>query len=169
MDDLRSRCETFVYDEAELLDDGRYEEWLDLFTEDAVYWLPLDTTRNHPRDALNIIYDDRHRLGDRVSRLRGGHAHSEDPLSSTQHLVGNLRLLPRNRIATLAASCTLGDDDVIISGRSVVVRCRRDEMDVLHARVSWVLTPRGNTFGIRVKRVDLMGAQQPLPMLTFLV
>ena len=38
----------FLYREAELLDERRFEEWLDLFTEDAHYWMPL--RRNVPRD-----------------------------------------------------------------------------------------------------------------------
>jgi benzoate/toluate 1,2-dioxygenase beta subunit len=167
--ELRDRCEEFVFDEAELLDENRYEEWVDLFTEDGAYWLPLDTSRSEPRDALNIIYDDRRRLEDRVSRLRGGHAHSEDPISSTQHLVGNVRVLPHERIADIAGTCVLGTDDVLVSGRSVIVRSRRDEIDVFHARVSWVLQPGGESFRIRMKRVDLVGAQRPLPMMTYIV
>jgi benzoate/toluate 1,2-dioxygenase beta subunit len=169
MDELGDRCEQFVYAEAELLDEGNLEAWVELFSEDGSYWLPLDTTRREPRGGLNIVYDDRRRLQDRVARLRSGHAHSEDPLSATQHLIGNVRVLPRERAADIAGSCVLAEDDLVVSGRSIVSRVRRDETDVFPARVSWILRPEGDSFRIRMKRVDLLGARGPMPMLTFIV
>ena len=39
--ELREELEAFVYAEAELLDDGRYEDWLALFADDGIYWVPL--------------------------------------------------------------------------------------------------------------------------------
>ncbi|HWM76977.1 MAG TPA: aromatic-ring-hydroxylating dioxygenase subunit beta, partial [Methylomirabilota bacterium] len=45
---LKQEIESFLYREADLLDERRYEEWLELFTEDAHYWMPL--RRNVPRD-----------------------------------------------------------------------------------------------------------------------
>jgi len=48
---LRQDIEDFLYHEAELLDERRYEEWLDLFTEDTHYFMPM--RRNVPRDELD--------------------------------------------------------------------------------------------------------------------
>ena len=62
----------FLLDEADLLDARRLDEWTGLFADDAVYWLPMDPDQVAPGDGLNIIYDDRPRLLDRVSRLTAG-------------------------------------------------------------------------------------------------
>src|ERR1700743_1998252 len=80
-----SRYAEFLLDEAELLDSRRLDEWTSLFTEDAVYWLPMDPGQVAPGDGLNVIYDDRLRLLDRVSRLNSGLAFSDEPHSATSH------------------------------------------------------------------------------------
>jgi benzoate/toluate 1,2-dioxygenase subunit beta len=161
------RCERFVYDEADLLDRGDFEEWLDLFTDDAVYWLPVDTSRKEPRGGLNIVYDDRRRLEDRIRRLRSGFSHTEDPMSRTSHLIGNVRLIDGDQAAELFSWVPLSsDDDLVVEARMAVARVRGERTDHFHGRVAWVLRRSGNRFAIRVKRVDLLDADQPLPSMT---
>ena len=92
-----SRYTEFLLDEAELLDARRLEEWTSLFADDAVYWLPMDPGQVTPGDGLNIIYDDRLRLLDRVSRLGSGLAFSDEPHSATSHTLSPLRLLAGDR------------------------------------------------------------------------
>jgi 3-phenylpropionate/cinnamic acid dioxygenase small subunit len=167
--ELLRRVEQFVYDEAELLDEGRFEDWLERFADDAVYWLPVDTTRHEPRSGLNLIYDDRRRLQDRVSRLRGGFSHTEEPLSRTSHVIGNVRRLDAEQATGVASWLSLTEDDVVASARTVIARTRRRNTDVFHGRVAWVLRAAGTDFAIRLKRVDLLGADRPLPALTFLL
>jgi 3-phenylpropionate/cinnamic acid dioxygenase small subunit len=167
--ELLLRCERFVYDEAELLDRGEFEAWLDLFTDDAVYWLPIDTSRREPREGLNLIYDDRRRLEDRIRRLRSGLSHTEDPLSRTSHLLGNVRLIDAPEAVSLAGWRPLGDGDLVVGARMVVARTRRERTDVFHGRAAWVLCDSGSQLAIRTKRIDLVDADQPLPALTFLL
>src|SRR4030081_318458 len=112
--ELLLRCERFVYEEAELLDRGDFEAWLNLLADDAVYWLPVDTSRHEPRGGLNLIYDDRHRLEDRIRRLRSGFSHTEEPLSRTSHLLGNLRLIEAAEAATIAGWLPRAGGDVVV-------------------------------------------------------
>ena len=46
--------------EATLLDRRRWDDWIDLFTEDAVYWVPSwadeEKTTSDPETQLNLIY-----------------------------------------------------------------------------------------------------------------
>lgn len=163
------RCERFVYDEAELLDQGHFDVWLDLFESEAVYWLPVDTSRTEPRGGLNLIYDDRRRLEDRIRRLQGGFSHTEDPLSRTSHIVSNVRVLDRAEAATVTSWIDLDDDALVLTARTVIARTRRGNTDVFHGRAAWVLRDSSSGLTIRVKRVDLLGADQPLPSLTFLL
>ena len=161
--------ERFLYREAALLDDGRFEEWVDLFTDDAVYWLPIDTTRREPRGGLNLIYDDRARLGDRLSLLRSGFSHTEEPPSRTSHLVGSVRVVDGDERGALVGWVALADGDVAVTSRQLIARLRREETDTFHARATFVLRPEGASYRIRVKRLDLLGADLPLPALTFLL
>src|ERR1700722_15896534 len=90
---LVSRYTEFLLEEAEHLDARRLEEWTSLFADDAVYWLPMDPGQVAPGDGLNIIYDDRPRLLDRVSRLNSGLAFSDEPHSVTRHTLSPVRVL----------------------------------------------------------------------------
>ena len=167
--DLLGRCSQFVYQEAELLDRLEFDQWLDLFDEESVYWLPIDVTTSSPLDSLNLIYDDRPRLRDRLARLQSGFAFSEAPASQTSHMLSNLRLVTADEYAHSVDDRGLPDDDVALAGRAAIARLRHGSCDLYHARTVWVLRPAGGTFKIRMKRIDLLNAREPLPLLTFLL
>lgn len=96
--DLWHELMQFYIHEAWLLDDRKFHEWLDLFTDDVFYFMPR--RRNvHRKDLaqeltqigdLAIFEDDKTYLRMRVERLETGMAWAEDPPSRTRHLVGNL-------------------------------------------------------------------------------
>src|SRR6266851_4395826 len=88
----------FYIHEAWLLDERKFKEWLDLFTDDVLYFMPRRKNvlrrESHrevtPRGDLALIEDDRRYLEMRVARLDTGMAWGEDPPSRTRHLIGNL-------------------------------------------------------------------------------
>lgn len=84
--------------EAALLDDGRFAEWLELFTDDVTYTAPLRVTRKSGNpdvvEEMTWYDDNRHSLGLRVERLATDVAWSEDPRSMTRRFVTNLRITP---------------------------------------------------------------------------
>ncbi|HET6340337.1 MAG TPA: aromatic-ring-hydroxylating dioxygenase subunit beta [Polyangiales bacterium] len=93
--------ERFLYDEAALLDARRFEQWLELFTDDARYFMPIRRTRT--RDDLEreftqpgemAFFDDtKGTLARRVNKLATGRSWSEDPPSRTRHLITNVRVV----------------------------------------------------------------------------
>lgn len=93
--------ERFLYDEAALLDARRFEQWLELFTDDARYFMPIRRTRT--RDDLEreftqpgemAFFDDtKGTLARRVKKLATGRSWSEDPPSRTRHLITNVRVV----------------------------------------------------------------------------
>ena len=112
--ELLREIEQFLYREARLLDDRRFDAWLDLFTDDVRYWMPVRTTR-YPRrsKAIAVLDPDRHEedelskpsdlaifdesketLGRRIARLDTGMAWAEDPPSRTRHTVSNVEVEP---------------------------------------------------------------------------
>jgi dibenzofuran dioxygenase beta subunit len=97
--ELRQEVEEFLYWEARLLDDGRFYEWLELFTEDARYWMPARETRERGEEGvckegeLSLFEDDKNFLVMRVRRLDTGLAHAEQPPSRTRHFISNIEVL----------------------------------------------------------------------------
>jgi hypothetical protein len=170
--ELRARCTDFLYTEADLLDRHEFEQWLELFTPDAEYWLPIDTSRAEPHNGLNLIYDDLERMHDRVRRLRSGYAFSEEPLSRTVHLVGNVRFVaPTSSMWIGGADPSATERDIFVATKLVLRRERRTATDEFAANCVHQLTldAADGDLRIRSKRVDLINAHKPLPSLSFLI
>jgi 3-phenylpropionate/cinnamic acid dioxygenase small subunit len=79
-----------LHREARLLDERRFDEWLDLFTGDAVYSLPI-VVSDDPREP-SLIKDSRAGMEERVFRLTKTLAHAQNPPSRTQHDVTNIEV-----------------------------------------------------------------------------
>lgn len=94
----RADIEDFLFAEADLLDQWRLPEWLELFTDDASYHVPCTDLPADARPEENLFYiaDDRFRLGERVKRLMKRTAHAEFPHSKTRRMVGNVRIRSRS-------------------------------------------------------------------------
>ena len=99
---VRQDVEEFLYREAELLDERRYEEWLDLFTDDVHYWMPMrrnvpadEPEREFTRDGLDVNWFDEGKdtLTRRVQQIRTGVHWAEQPPSRICHMVSNVQIL----------------------------------------------------------------------------
>jgi 3-phenylpropionate/cinnamic acid dioxygenase small subunit len=111
-EDVTREVEQFLYREARLLDDRRFHEWLELFTDDIHYWMGSRSNR-YPKsskaiaildpdryveddltkaDELAILDEDKASLTGRVARLDTGMAWAEDPPSRTRHLITNIEV-----------------------------------------------------------------------------
>lgn len=77
----------FVYNEARLLDECRYDEWLALFSEDAFYWMPLEPGQSDARLVTSLMHEDLFMLTLRVRRLSGQRTYSQQPHSRCHHLL----------------------------------------------------------------------------------
>ena len=87
-----------LYLEADLLDRREWDRWLDLYTDDCVYWVPSwateDELTDDPELEVNMIYlKGKPSLEARIFRIRSGHAYATTPLARTSHLVDTIRLL----------------------------------------------------------------------------
>lgn len=89
----RGAVEEFLYGEAELLDEWRLDEWLELLTPDARYEIPpTDAPDGNSTETLFLVADDRFRIESRVRRLKSDSAHAEFPRSRNRRLVTNVRV-----------------------------------------------------------------------------
>jgi 3-phenylpropionate/cinnamic acid dioxygenase small subunit len=96
---LYHEVQQFLFHEARLLDERRFDEWLTLFTEDCRYWMPVRQTTMRAADELRgddelpLFDDDKQFLTARVYRLtRTPLAHAERPPSRTRHFVTNVTI-----------------------------------------------------------------------------
>src|SRR6476660_3650712 len=85
-----NRCERFLQHEARLLDEGKFDDWLALFTPDGCYWVPSEPDQENPHDMVSLIYDDRRLLETRVRRLASPRIYSQEPRSRTSRIVSNV-------------------------------------------------------------------------------
>ena len=140
--------QAFVYAEARLLDECRYEEWLALFTEDAYYWMPLEPGQTDARLVTSLMHEDLFMLNLRVRRLSGQRTYSQQPQSRCHHLLQ----LPAVDRADNAAG--------VFQTRTAFhyVETRVDEQTLYAAWATHELVWQDDALRIRSKRVDLVNS-----------
>ena len=141
--------EQFLYHEARLLDTQQLEAWLELFTDDATYWVPLEKDQREPFETSSIIHDDRTLLELRVKQARHPRAHARLPLARTVHQVGNV-------IAEDSGN------EIKVTSTLQVIEFRNDKQRVYGALVEHRLRPANGSFKIAHKRVDLVSSEGEL-------
>ena len=139
----------FLYYEARLLDTGELEAWLELFTEDATYWVPLERGQKDALETSSIIYDDRTLLDLRVKQTRHPRAHARLPLARTVHQIGNVVSREEKDLTVVNSTLTL-------------VEWRNEKQRVWGALVEHRLRRSGETWKIAAKRVDLVNSEAEL-------
>jgi 3-phenylpropionate/cinnamic acid dioxygenase small subunit len=149
--------EQFLYHEARLLDTQQYEQWLELFTEDGTYWVPLEQGQKDPYETSSIIHDDRTLLELRVKQIRHPRAHARQPIARTVHQVGNVAQLGQ------------ANGELEIASTLTVVEFRNEKQRVYGALVEHRLRPQGNTFRIARKRIDLVNSEGELDGIAILL
>ena len=83
----RDQIIDFIYDEARMLDEGRYDEWLALWLEDGIYWMPLDYKQTEAKMTTSLMHEDMFMLKLRVERLNGARTFSQKPKSRCHHVI----------------------------------------------------------------------------------
>jgi len=146
------RCERFLMHEARLLDEGRFDDWLGLFTDDAWYWIPTEQDQQSPFDTVSLIYDDRRLLETRVRRLASPRIYSQEPRSRTSRIIGNVTL---EEISADGPACT-------VRSKILVLENRRDSQRLLGGTALHRLVPLDGSLRIAWKRVDLLNCDAPL-------
>ncbi|WP_428644732.1 aromatic-ring-hydroxylating dioxygenase subunit beta [Roseibium sp.] len=134
----------FIYDEARMLDEGRYDEWLALWLEDGHYWMPLDYKQTDPHLVTSLLYEDMFMLRLRVERLNGARTFSQKPKSRCHHVI------QRPFIDEM-------EGDRIVTNTSMhYVETRLDEQFLLALTARHELAVVDGAIRIANKRVDIL-------------
>lgn len=152
-----SRASELLAREAYLLDRRRFEEWVDLFGTDGVYWIPLDAAADEPGETLSIAFEGPARLRQRVARLRSGIAHSQEPPSSTVHSYSGMFVEAATKERAVIRSALLVVESRFAHQVLVAARCEHRIVQGTTGAVT-----------IELKRVDLVDADQAQHDLSFI-
>lgn len=141
----------FVLDEARLLDERRFTEWLALFSADATYWVPTEPGQRSPHETLSLFYETHELLAMRVSRLERPDAHVQAPPSRTVHHVAGIQTrLSQDKRWQYEARSTL-----------IVAESRLSDQRWFAGRVLHGMRREGKALRIVLKRVDLINSDAP--------
>lgn len=155
----RSHIEDFLYYEAELLDEWKLMEWVELFTEKGKYMIPP----NHSPDAnylenVFLIHDDRKRIEQRAIRLLKKEAHVEFPHSTTLHNFFNVRLKKHE------------DNIIYVTCNFITYRTKREKLDPFIGTTEYQLIVEGKEIKIQQKKVMLkLDSLRPQGKLSFIL
>jgi 3-phenylpropionate/cinnamic acid dioxygenase small subunit len=140
--------EQFLYQQAELLDTKKWQEWVDLFTPDGIYWMPPDASYKTWDGQPAIFAEDRNLMTVRMKRVLHPDAWSQRPLWETNHVVSNVRI---EKISSKG--------EIRVKSRFHMMELRRD--DVRHFAGSYLhdLVKTKGGYRIKLQRVDMANAQ----------
>ena len=138
------------------MDDRRYPEWVELFAEDAVYWVPAGD-ESSPRESVALIYDSQRRLKERLTRMASNRFWAQQPPTRTCRIIGNVIAKQRD------------DGEIDVECRSIMSLLRRDDKGMLSGACYYRLRPTGDSYLIVDKTVRLIERDQHFDNLTFLI
>lgn len=142
-------AEAFLNREAWLIDEARFNEWLELFSADCLYWVPVIPGGGDPRTQISHAFDDCRRLTDRVYWLRTGLAFSQIPQSRTRRIISNIEVHdePDNSLR-------------FIRSNFMVHEFRAGVAKVYAGWTGHVLSEGENGWEIRLKQANLIDSEQ---------
>ena len=153
---LLEAVQAFLFHENRLLDENRYEEWVDLFADDGIYWIPSNEFDIDPKTHVCVVYADKARLREVVVRAQSGTFWAQEPPSRTSRLVGNICIEERL-------------PDCRVRSKVLVAELRRGRQRQFAGTCRYRLQRSNGQWKIREKRVELIGNDEPLDNFTFMV
>jgi 3-phenylpropionate/cinnamic acid dioxygenase small subunit len=148
-----------VYREARLIDEKRFDEWYELYSEDALYWMPL--TRDQPlgEAQTSLYYEDKLLLKVRIERLRHPNAFSQVQPSFSQHVLQQPGV----------ESGEPGSGQCVLRTPFVYVEAQLDRQLMLVGVAYHHLLAVGGEWKIRMKQIELLNRDAALPSIELLL
>jgi 3-phenylpropionate/cinnamic acid dioxygenase small subunit len=161
---LRSDVEAFLYLEARLADESRYDEWLALFDEEVHYWVPRGPANYDPATRVSYINDNRNRLETRIRQLNTGVRHAQTPASPMRRVVANVEVLEVvEQIGSTIVTCS---SNFVLREHSIQAT---NELRTWAGRATHRLRRTDHGWRIAAKTVELVNSSYSLPTMAFLL
>ncbi len=158
---LRRSIESFLFLEARLADESRYDDWEALLEPDMFYWVPAGSFPDpDPELTVSAIADNRRRLKNRIAQLKTGLRLAQQPASPMRRLLANVEMKEFGPDEFVAwCNFSLGEFRIQATRETIIWT----------GRYEYRVRRRNDSFGMFYKRVDLINASDPLPSLAFLI
>lgn len=147
----QQEIEELLYLEAACLDRPNLDAWLDLYTEDGIYWMPATPDQEDPLNHVSLFYDDRVLMEIRKRNFVHPHAASKDYAVRASHLIGNIRIEGADRSGAL-----------VVTSNFHCALFYRDQQTLFAGQYRHKLVETSDGLRIRHKRVDLINCDAPL-------
>ena len=147
--DTLARAAQFLYAQSEMLDRQQWQAYIDLFTDDGVYWMPALPEQTEWQGSPSIFAEDKLMMAVRMGRITHPNAWSQSPMWATNHVIGNI---------SIESETTR---QVVVRSRFHMMELRRDNVRHFGGAYRHTLVKAGKGFKIKLQRVDLFNGQAP--------
>jgi 3-phenylpropionate/cinnamic acid dioxygenase small subunit len=144
---LKERVEQFLFRQSELLDNKHWQDYIDLFANDGVYWMPVTPDQTEWEGSASIFAEDKMLMQVRMGRVTHPNAWSQAPMWATNHVVGNIVIESETA------------KEVVVRSRFHMMELRRDSVRHFGGTYRHTLVKKGDDFRIRLQRVDMFNGQ----------
>lgn len=149
--------ESFVFAEARLQDEHRYDEWEALWEDDAVYWVPAGSDDIDPMQSVSYVYDNRRRIAARIRQLKTGTRHSQAPASRLRRVISNIEV---------DAS---GEPEFTVRANFILIEARWGNMYTWAGSTRYRLRERDGRLKLVEKKVLLVNNADEITTMAFLI
>ena len=147
--DTQRAVEQFLYQQSEILDTRQWQSFIDLFTPDGVYWVPITADQTEWEGSPSIFAEDKLMMEVRMRRVLHPQAWSQAPMWATNHQVSNVVI--EKETAT----------EVQVRSRFHLMELRRDTVRHFGGTYKHTLVKSGGGYKIKLQRVDMFNSQAP--------
>jgi benzoate/toluate 1,2-dioxygenase beta subunit len=158
----RAEVEQFLYREARHADEGDYDTWEALWTDDALYWVPAGGADIDPDRHMSIIFDNRTRIATRLKQLRTGKRYAQAPPSHLVRLLSNIEFLGGRPNPEAGI-------DLEVAANFLVLESRARGNHLWGGRTTYRLRRGEDGLRMSYKKVVLVDNDRPIPTLGFLI
>jgi benzoate/toluate 1,2-dioxygenase subunit beta len=153
----RQRIVEFIYKEARLQDEGLYDAWEALWTDDALYWVPAGGDDIDPDKQISYVYDNRNRIRTRIKQLKTEDRYSQVPPSRMRRVISNLELEE-------------GEEGEVIAGSNfILVETRAHGLTTWAGRTIHKIREENGGLKLSYKKVMLVNNAEEIPTMSFLI
>ena len=145
--DLTHRVSQFLYRQSELLDRKHWQDYIDLFADNGVYWMPVAPEQTEWEGSPSIFAEDKLLMRVRMGRVTHPNAWSQAPMWATSHVIGNVVIESETA------------KEVVVRSRFHMMELRRDNLRHFGGTYRHTLVKTGRDFRIKLQRVDLFNGQ----------
>ncbi|MDR3469362.1 MAG: aromatic-ring-hydroxylating dioxygenase subunit beta [Xanthobacteraceae bacterium] len=154
---LLEAVQAFLFKEARLQDEHQYKAWEELWTDDAIYWVPANGDNIDPEREMSIIYDNRSRIALRVKQLMTGKHFTQSPQSRLRRIVSNIEVMGE------------AGDDIAVASNSMIFESSLRDDTIWAAHNEYRLRRVDGALRMAYKKVTLVNNDKALYTLSFLV